>query len=164
MSEHKISFYLNGNPVSATVESRIHAADFLRKQIGLTGTHIGCEQGVCGMCTIMLNGQAIKSCLLLAVQMNNCNIETVESLSDNDELNAVQKAFKKHHALQCGFCTPGFLMLATSLKITGQKFSREDIRSEISGTICRCTGYEGIINAIEDYLNSDNENSYSFSQ
>ena len=140
----------------------MHAADFLRKIIGLTGTHIGCEQGVCGMCTIVLNGQAIKSCLLLAVQMNNCNIETVESLSDNDELSAVQKAFKKHHALQCGFCTPGFLMLAKSLKIKDQRLSREDIRSEISGIICRCTGYEGIINAIEDYLNSDSEESYSF--
>ena len=136
---------MNGAPVSARVPVRMHAADFLRHRLGLTGTHIGCEQGVCGMCTIILDGAAIKSCLLLAVQLDGAEVRTVESLAEDDQLNSLQEAFKRRHALQCGFCTPGFLMLATSLKDDGRKLSRQEIREEVSGVLCRCTGYEGIV-------------------
>jgi aerobic-type carbon monoxide dehydrogenase small subunit (CoxS/CutS family) len=152
LSEQDIRFRLNGEEVTASVPARMHAADFLRHRLGLTGTHVGCEQGVCGMCTIMLGGDAVKSCLLLAVQLDGAEVRTVESLADGDRLSAVQEAFKRHHALQCGYCTPGFLMLATSLKASGRTLSRQEIREEVSGVLCRCTGYEGIINAVEDYL------------
>jgi aerobic-type carbon monoxide dehydrogenase small subunit (CoxS/CutS family) len=152
VNEKEISLRLNGEEVRASVPVRMHAADFLRHHLGLTGTHVGCEQGVCGMCTILIDGQAVKSCLFLAVQLDGADVRTVESLATDGELNELQKAFKRHHALQCGFCTPGFLMLATSLKQRGEPLSRDQIREEISGVLCRCTGYEGIIRAVEDYL------------
>tara|TARA_R110000850_G_scaffold277144_4_gene424333 strand:- start:138505 stop:138921 length:417 start_codon:yes stop_codon:yes gene_type:complete len=130
----------------------MHAADFLRQRCGATGVHIGCEQGVCGMCTIMVNGEAVKSCLMLAVQLDECEVQTVESLAQGDELNEVQRAFRENHGLQCGFCTPGFLMLATHLKQSGRRFSMAQLRDEVSGVMCRCTGYEGPVRAIAQYL------------
>lgn len=151
-TEIDIACTVNGEEHRERVPARMHAADFLRHRVGLTGTHVGCEQGICGMCTVIVDGLAVKSCLLLAAQLHGAEIQTVESLASGDRLNALQEAFKRHHALQCGFCTPGFLMLATSLESKGQELSREKIREEISGVLCRCTGYEGIIRAVEEYL------------
>ncbi|CAN7781892.1 (2Fe-2S)-binding protein [Caballeronia sp. LjRoot34] len=151
-NEIEISVQVNGEAMRVSVPSRMHAADFLRHRLGRTGTHVGCEQGKCGMCTIQVDGEAVKSCLMLAAQLDGADVRTVESLAVNDQLNELQQAFKRHHALQCGFCTPGFLMLATSLAARGVMLSRDEIRSEISGVLCRCTGYEGIVLAIEEYL------------
>jgi aerobic-type carbon monoxide dehydrogenase small subunit (CoxS/CutS family) len=148
----EISFEINGTAHVERVPVRMHAADFLRQRLGLTGTHIGCEQGVCGMCTIEVNGEVIKSCLMLAVRLDGAVVRTVESLAEADRLHALQEAFKRHHALQCGFCTPGFLMVAKSLEVIEGPVTRERISEEISGVLCRCTGYEGIIRAIEEYL------------
>jgi carbon-monoxide dehydrogenase small subunit len=149
----RITVTVNGVTRDADVEPRAHAADFLRHDLGLTGTHVGCEQGVCGMCTVLVDGQAVKSCLLLAPQLDGCEVETVESLATGDELNPLQQAFKDEHALQCGFCTPGFLMTATALEREGRPLSREQIREEIAGVLCRCTGYDNIVTAIERHLN-----------
>ena len=154
-NERTIVFRLNGEPVAAAAPVRMHAADFLRHRLGWTGTHVGCEQGVCGMCTVLVDGAAIKSCLMLAVQLEGTEVTTVESLADGDRLNAAQEAFKRHHALQCGFCTPGFLMLAVSLRASGRVLSRAEIREELSGVLCRCTGYENILLAVEAYLGAD---------
>ncbi len=151
-NEAEVHATVNGAPVHEFVPVRMHAADFLRQRLGLTGTHIGCEQGACGMCTILVDGQAVKSCLMLAVQLDGADVRTVESLAIDDELNALQSCFKRHHALQCGFCTPAFLMLATSVAERDPCLSREQIREEISGILCRCTGYEGIVLAIEEHL------------
>lgn len=149
-NEAAIVVDVNGRAVAEVVPIRMHAADFLRQTLGLTGTHIGCEQGVCGMCTIEVDGAIVKACLMLAVQLDGAQVRTVESLSDGDDLSALQDAFQRHHALQCGFCTPAFLMVARSLE--GRRLSREEIREEISGVLCRCTGYEGVIQAIEAHL------------
>ena len=154
-NEHAIGFRLNGESVSASAPLRMHAADFLRHSLGWTGTHVGCEQGVCGMCTILVDGAAIKSCLMLAVQLDGADVQTVESLAEGDRLNDAQDAFKRHHALQCGYCTPGFLMLAASLKASGRTLSRAEIRVELAGVLCRCTGYENILRAVEDYVSAD---------
>jgi carbon-monoxide dehydrogenase small subunit len=137
------------------VPARLHAADFLRSTLGLTGTHVGCEQGACGMCTVLVDGRAVKSCLMLAAQLDGRIVETVESLAEDDRLNPLQAAFKDAHALQCGFCTPGFLMTTTALARSGARdLSREQIREEISGVLCRCTGYENIVTAVEQHLRS----------
>jgi aerobic-type carbon monoxide dehydrogenase small subunit (CoxS/CutS family) len=151
----EISAEINGETVSVSVPARMHAADFLRHRLGLTGTHVGCEQGVCGMCTIMVDGAAVKSCLMLAAQLDGAVVKTVEGFNAATGLNALQEAFKRHHALQCGFCTPAFQIMAQDLKRRGDALSREAIRDEISGVLCRCTGYEGIVNAIEEYLAAD---------
>lgn len=143
---------VNGRTVTAAVPARMHVADFLRQHLGLTGTHIGCEQGVCGMCTIIVDGEAVKSCLMLACQLDGRNVQTVESLTTGDQLNPLQQAFKNEHGLQCGFCTPGFLMTATALGYQGDCPEREQIREEIAGVLCRCTGYENVVNAIEDWF------------
>ena len=143
---------VNGEVVTDSVPPRLHAADFLRQRLGLTGTHIGCEQGSCGMCTIVVDGEAVKSCLMLACQLDGRNVQTVESLAVDDRLNPLQEAFKEAHALQCGFCTPGFLMTATALGYQGGCPSREEIREEIAGVLCRCTGYENIVTAIESWF------------
>ena len=153
--DERVSFRLNGEAVSADAPVRMHAADFLRHRLGWIGTHIGCEQGVCGMCTILVDGAAIKSCLMLAVQLDGTEVRTVESLAEGDRLNAAQEAFKRHHALQCGYCTPGFLMLAESLKASGRALTRTEIREELAGALCRCTGYENILGAVEEYLSSE---------
>ncbi|HEY6762124.1 MAG TPA: (2Fe-2S)-binding protein [Baekduia sp.] len=155
MNEHvDIAFTVNGEAATARVEARMHAADFLRHELGLTGTHVGCEQGVCGMCTILVDGQAVKSCLMLAPQLDGCAIETVESLADGDQLNPLQQAFKDEHALQCGFCTPGFLMTVTALAREGRRLTRPEIREELAGVLCRCTGYDHIVTAVERHLDS----------
>lgn len=158
-NQAEITLEVNGRTRTAKVPVRLHAADFLRHGLGLTGTHVGCEQGVCGMCTISVNGEPVKSCLMLAVQLDGAVVETVEGLAEGQQLSALQLAFKRHHALQCGFCTPAFLILAQSLEGRETPLSREQIREEICGVLCRCTGYEGIIRAIEEHLNSPGEGS-----
>ncbi|MCW2724348.1 MAG: hypothetical protein JWN35_1269 [Frankiales bacterium] len=150
--EVDITVTVNGEIVTARAPARLHAADFLRQRLGLTGTHIGCEQGVCGMCTVLVDGEAVKSCLMLAVQLDGRQVQTVESLAEDDRLNPLQQAFKDEHALQCGFCTPGFLMTATALARRGERLSRNEIREEIAGVLCRCTGYDNIVKAIEKHL------------
>jgi carbon-monoxide dehydrogenase small subunit len=148
---------VNGEVVTATVPARLHVADFLRQRLGLTGTHVGCEQGSCGMCTVVVDGEAVKSCLMLACQLDGRAVQTVESLAEDDQLNPLQQCFKEEHALQCGFCTPGMLMTATALAHQGGSPSREEIREEIAGVLCRCTGYENIVTAIERYFAESGE-------
>jgi len=130
------------------VQPRLLLSDFLRHTLGLTGTHVGCEHGVCGACTIRLDGVAVRSCLLLAVQADGCAIETVEGLAANGELHPLQKAFREHHALQCGFCTSGILMAAADLLEQDGSPTRDEIVDMLSGHLCRCTGYEPIVDAI----------------
>jgi carbon-monoxide dehydrogenase small subunit len=143
-----IAVTVNGAVYEAAVEPRLLLADFLRHTLGLTGTHVGCEHGVCGACTIMLDGDSARSCLMFAVQADGRRIETVESLGRIGKLNALQEAFHKHHALQCGFCTPGMLMTATDLLKKYPLASDDDIRKGLSGNLCRCTGYEHIVRAV----------------
>jgi aerobic-type carbon monoxide dehydrogenase small subunit (CoxS/CutS family) len=143
----RITLRVNGTSRIADVETRIHLADFLRQSLGLTGTHLGCEHGVCGACTIIVDGRAVRACLMLAVQANGAEIETVEGLGTTESLSVLQKAFSTHHGLQCGFCTPGMLMsLEAFLRVNPQP-SAAEIREAISGNICRCTGYQGIVDA-----------------
>src|SRR5215467_5512338 len=144
----KIKLSVNGKPVEKAVETRNNLADFLRHDLSLTGTHVGCEHGVCGSCTVLYNGQPVRSCLMLAVQADQAEVITVEGLAANGKLSPLQRAFKKHHALQCGFCTPGFLMTASALLEERQALSEDDVRNAISGNLCRCTGYQNIVKAI----------------
>jgi carbon-monoxide dehydrogenase small subunit len=154
----EVTVTVNGREYSRAVQARTHLADFLRQELGLTGTHVGCEQGVCGNCTVLVEGEAIKSCLMLAPQVEGLHVTTVEGLTDNGGLNRLQQAFKDAHALQCGFCTPGFLMTATALAAADRPpADRAEIRDELAGVICRCTGYENIVTAVERYLNSDGD-------
>ena len=148
-----ITLTVNGTPVSRRVPARLHLIDFLREDLELTGSHVGCEHGVCGACTVRVNGDIVRGCLMLAVQANGCRVETIEGLSDSKELAALQKAFHERNALQCGFCTPGMLMAAQDLILKGKKPSREEIRNHISGNYCRCTGYQAIVDAIEEVIN-----------
>jgi carbon-monoxide dehydrogenase small subunit len=151
-----ITVTVNGRHYSRTVEARTHLADFVRGELGLTGTHIGCEQGVCGNCTVLVEGEAIKSCLMLAPQVDGLSVTTVEGLADDGGLNRLQQAFKDAHALQCGFCTPGFLMTAMALAGTDRPLAdRAEIRDELAGVICRCTGYEHIVTAVERFLTAE---------
>ncbi len=148
----RTSTVVNGAQVTHDVPVRMNVADFLRQHLGLTGTHVGCEQGVCGMCTVIVDGEAVKSCLMLACQLDGRSVRTVEDLAEGDGLNELQEAFGRHHALQCGFCTPAFLMTATALGYQGGCPDRETITEEISGVLCRCTGYAPIVGAIEEYF------------
>ena len=149
----EISTTINGTRINTSVPTRLHVADFLRQQLGLTGTHVGCEQGSCGMCTVVIDGEAVKSCLMLACQLDGRSVQTVESLAVDDRLSPLQEAFKRAHALQCGFCTPGFLMTATALAYQGGcPPTRDEIREEIAGVLCRCTGYDNIVSAIENWF------------
>jgi aerobic-type carbon monoxide dehydrogenase small subunit (CoxS/CutS family) len=143
---------VNGTPVTRRVPARQHLIDFLRDTVGLTGSHIGCEHGVCGACTIRVDGEIMRGCLLLAVQANGRKVDTIEGLSDSGELAELQKAFHEHNALQCGFCTPGMLMAAQDLVRTRPGASRDEIRSYMSGNYCRCTGYHAIVDAVEEVL------------
>ena len=143
----RITVTVNGTSRTAEVETRVHLADFLRQALGLTGTHLGCEHGVCGACTIIVDGRAVRSCLMLAVQADGATIETVEGLGTADSLSPLQQAFSTHHALQCGFCTPGMLMSLEAFLRANPQPSAAEIREAISGNICRCTGYQGIIEA-----------------
>ncbi len=145
-----ITLTVNGTTVTRRVAARQHLVDFLRDELGLTGSHIGCEHGVCGACTVRVNGEIVRGCLMLAVQADGCRVETVEGLSDSKELATLQKAFHEHNALQCGFCTPGMLMAAQDLLSRKKSLTREEIRVHISGNYCRCTGYQAIVDAIED--------------
>jgi aerobic-type carbon monoxide dehydrogenase small subunit (CoxS/CutS family) len=144
---------VNGTTVRRRIPARLHLVDFLRDELGLTGSHTGCEHGVCGACTVRVDGQIVRGCLMLAVQANGCRVDTIEGLSDSKELALLQKAFHEKNALQCGFCTPGMLMAAQDLVLQGRKISREEIRRHISGNYCRCTGYQAIVDAIEEVVN-----------
>jgi carbon-monoxide dehydrogenase small subunit len=149
-----ITLTVNGTQVTRRVAARQHLVDFLREELGLTGSHIGCEHGVCGACTVRVNGDIVRGCLMLAVQADGCAVETIEGLSDSRELERLQKAFHEKNALQCGFCTPGMLMAAQDLiRQGGKNISREKIREHISGNYCRCTGYQSIVDAIEEVIN-----------
>ena len=148
----EITLTVNGAKVTRRVEPRVHLVDFLRETLELTGSHIGCEHGVCGACTIRVNGEIVRGCLMLAVQADGCTVDTIEGLSDSKELAALQKAFHEHNAFQCGFCTPAMLMAAQELVRQKRSFSREEIRKHISGNYCRCTGYQAIVDAIESVV------------
>jgi aerobic carbon-monoxide dehydrogenase small subunit len=150
-----ITLTVNGTPVSRRVAARQHLVDFLRDELGLTGSHVGCEHGVCGACTLRVDGEIVRGCLMLAVQANGCRVETIEGLSDSKELAPLQKAFHRRNALQCGFCTPGMLMAAQDLLRQNRKRSREEIRMHISGNYCRCTGYQAIVDAIEEVMQTE---------
>lgn len=147
-SKRPIRLTVNGTRYERMVEPRMTLADFLRGELDLTGTHLGCEHGVCGACTILLNREAVRSCLLLAVQADESDCLTVEGLAKDHELHPLQKAFQDRHALQCGFCTPGFLMTAYAFLKENPAPSEAEVREAISGNICRCTGYQPIIEAI----------------
>jgi carbon-monoxide dehydrogenase small subunit len=151
MSEMNCSITLtvNGETVSETVEARKTLVDFLRDDLFLTGSHIGCEHGFCGACTVRVNGTIVRGCLMLAAQCDGAKIETIEGVSDAGEIADLQAAFEKRNALQCGYCTPGMLLTAQELLARGGVPSRETIREQISGNYCRCTGYQAIVDAIE---------------
>jgi carbon-monoxide dehydrogenase small subunit len=140
---------VNGERVEAHVLPRINLADFLREHLHLTGTHVGCEHGVCGACTVRVNGEIVRSCLMLAVQAHGASVETIEGLSDSGEIADLQVAFRDRNALQCGYCTPGMLMAAQDLLRQKREPDREEIREHLSGNYCRCTGYQAIIDAVE---------------
>ena len=145
----RIEVQINGTAYSGEVEPRTLLSDFIRHQAGLTGTHVGCEHGVCGACTVQLDGEPVRSCLMLAVQANGRSVATVEGLAGpDDELTPLQQAFNEHHALQCGFCTAGFLMSAEALLRRNPQPTEREVREELAGNLCRCTGYEGIVAAV----------------
>ena len=149
MPDITIEVTVNGRPRRATVEPRLTLADFLRERCQLTGTHLGCEHGACGACTVLLEDEAIRSCLVFAVQVDGAEVTTVEALSNADgSLSAVQEAFRANHGLQCGFCTPGFVVSATAFLRDNPDPTDEEIREALSGNLCRCTGYQGIIKAV----------------
>jgi aerobic-type carbon monoxide dehydrogenase small subunit (CoxS/CutS family) len=140
--------------VERAVEPRRSLVDFLRHDLGLTGTHVGCEQGVCGMCTVLLDGEPIKSCIMLAVQADGAEITTIEALN-GEELHPAQRAFKEAHGLQCGYCTPAFILTSVALRERGLDIPREELKEELAGVLCRCTGYQNILTAVETYLAAD---------
>lgn len=139
---------VNGKRLELEVEARTTLADCLRNELGLTGTHLGCEHGICGACTVIVDGGAVRACLMLAVQAEGASVQTVESLADGAALGPLQAAFRKHHALQCGFCTPGMLMTAHALLTNEPQADEHRIREVLSGNLCRCTGYIGIVAAV----------------
>ena len=143
-----ITVTVNGMVETAEVEPRLLLADFLRENLDLTGTHVGCEHGICGACTVLMNGDSVRSCLTFAVQADGAKVETVESLGSIDTLGPLQEAFRENHALQCGFCTPGMLMTATDMLRKYPLETDDDIRDGLSGNICRCTGYQNIVAAV----------------
>jgi carbon-monoxide dehydrogenase small subunit len=143
-----LSLEVNGKKYDIAVEPRRNLADALRDDCGLTGTHLGCEHGVCGACTVLVDGKPVRSCLMFALQARGKPIRTVESLADGDKLHPLQQAFWEHHGLQCGFCTPGFLMLAAGVLESQPDISDEDLRHVLSSNLCRCTGYQNIIKAV----------------
>ena len=146
----KIALTVNGKRYEEEVEVRVTLADFIRHQLGLTGTHLGCEHGVCGACTIIVDGAAVRSCLMLAVQAEGAEVVTVEGLSNDAELTPLQKSFRRHHALQCGFCTPGILTTLIEFLRDNPEPTEQEVRIAISGNLCRCTGYQNIVTATLD--------------
>jgi carbon-monoxide dehydrogenase small subunit len=145
---HDVRLTVNGHARSATVDARVTLADFLREQCHLTGTHLGCEHGVCGACTVLWNGRAVRSCIMLAVQADGGTIMTVEGLGREGALHPIQQAFLEEHGLQCGFCTPGILMTVSALLVEHPRPSDEEIRVWLAGNLCRCTGYVNIVRAV----------------
>ena len=146
----EVAVTVNGEPVRETVEARKTLVDFLREDLGLTGSHVGCEHGVCGACTVRVDGAIVRGCLMLAAQCDGANVETIEGVSDAGEIADLQEAFHKRNALQCGFCTPGMLLTAQELLRRGGVPTRETIRHYLSGNYCRCTGYHAIVDAVEE--------------
>ena len=144
-----ITLTVNGERVSERVEARKTLVDFLREELSLTGSHVGCEHGVCGACTVRVDGEIVRGCLMLAVQCDGAAVETIEGLSDSGEITDLQMAFEQRNALQCGYCTPGILISARELLAAGDVPSRDDIRDHLSGNYCRCTGYQAIVDAVE---------------
>ena len=144
-----LSLDVNGERIDTFVLPRLNLADFLREHLKLTGTHVGCEHGVCGACTVRVNGDIMRSCLMLAAQAHHASVETIEGLSDSGEIADLQRAFRDRNALQCGFCTPGMLMAAQDLLKQTSEPDREQIREHLSGNYCRCTGYQAIVDAVE---------------
>ncbi len=144
-----ITLTVNGEPVARRVSARQHLVDFLREELGLTGAHLGCEHGVCGACTVRLNGEIVRGCLVLAVQCDGAAIDTIEGLTASGEIAALQRAFHERNALQCGFCTPGMLIAAAELTARRPQATRAEIREHLSGNYCRCTGYQAIVDAVE---------------
>jgi carbon-monoxide dehydrogenase small subunit len=150
MAEHrKIQLKVNGELREGWAEPRRLLVDFIRDDLGLTGTHVGCEHGICGACTVLFNGEAVRSCLMLAVQSNGAELLTVEGLAHEGKLHPLQQAFWEHHALQCGFCTPGMLIVALDLLRTTPSPNEEEIRHALSAVLCRCTGYQSIVEAVD---------------
>ena len=149
----KITLQVNSEMRTSEAEPRMLLSDFLRDVLDYTGTHVGCEHGICGACTVLVNGEAVRSCLMFAVQAEGQKIETVESLSKGNSLHPLQELFSKHRALQCGFCTPGMLLTAIDLVQNNPAITKEEIQNGMSAVLCRCTGYEGIITAVTEYAN-----------
>lgn len=149
MERVPITVTVNGRRISAVVEPRMTLADFLREELGLTGTKLGCEHGVCGSCTVLWDGAAVRSCLVLAAQADGAKITTIEGLATDGTLHPVQQAFWEAHALQCGFCTPGMVLTAVALLAENPNPSEEEIREALSGNLCRCTGYQNIVRAVQ---------------
>ncbi len=144
-----VSMTLNGNAVSAEVEDRTLLVSLLRDQLGLTGTHVGCDTSQCGACLVHVNGRAVKSCTLLAAQADGAEVKTIESVASNGELHPMQEAFREHHGLQCGFCTPGMIMSALDLVNVNPDPSESEVRSWLEGNLCRCTGYQNIVKSVQ---------------
>ncbi len=160
--QRKISITVNGTARETTVETRTHLADVLRHHFGLTGTHIGCEHGVCGACTVLLDGATARSCLTLAVQADGRNVMTIEGVADSGEqLHPIQSALARHHGLQCGYCTPGVVMTLIELQreLGGKAIDEAGVRRALAGNLCRCTGYQGMVDAALDVLNHSENNS-----
>jgi carbon-monoxide dehydrogenase small subunit len=149
MTTVRVAFAINGRRVEFMVEPRLTLADAIRDELGLTGTHVGCEHGVCGACTVLVDGQPARSCLMLAVQAEGAEVTTIEGLARGDELHPIQQAMRETHGFQCGFCTPGFLMSAIALLAEDPAPTRDRIRAELSGNLCRCTGYQSIVDGVE---------------
>jgi aerobic-type carbon monoxide dehydrogenase small subunit (CoxS/CutS family) len=157
MDKHRIALTVNGTHHDREVEARVHLADFLRHDLGLTGTHIGCEHGVCGACTVLVDGMTMRACLLLAVQANGRSVQTIEGVAAaGAPLHPIQAALSKHHGLQCGYCTPGVVMTLLELQreSAGAPVTEPEIRRALSGNLCRCTGYQGMVDAALEVLNS----------
>ena len=146
------TLFVNGVKTTRRIEPRQHLIDFLREDLGLTGSHTGCEHGVCGACTVRVDGKIVRGCLMLAVQAAGKYVDTIEGLSDSGEISGLQRAFHERNALQCGFCTPGMLMAAQDLILKNPQATREEIREHLSGNYCRCTGYQAIVDAVEVVL------------
>jgi aerobic carbon-monoxide dehydrogenase small subunit len=150
MSKQPTRVTVNGKSYARVVDARLTLADFLRHELNLTGTHLGCEHGVCGACTVLVDGHSARSCLMFAVQANNCEVTTVEGLAPDGKLSILQQAFIDNHGLQCGFCTPGMLITLTELLRDNPEPSEQDVREALTGNLCRCTGYAGIVKAALD--------------
>ncbi len=160
MTDMAIEMTVNGVKRRATVAPRLTLADYLRERCGLTGTHLGCEHGVCGACTVIVDGEAVRSCLVFAVQTDGSDVTTIEGIAAPDgELSTIQSAFREHHGLQCGFCTPGFVVSCTAFLAENSDPTDEEIRDALSGNLCRCTGYQGILKAVRAAADATKESS-----